>query len=246
MKMLLYCSKIRKVTFLRKNILLMMLVFIPFTLVACGSNSDTSETQEVLGQEDTQSDEDNYLQNNCSGIPNGYELDVSDEEIHILYQRAFEALSWFHLTTMPGEWLGMDESIEMYGNRYDVRVIHDRISSLADLRAYLLEIFTEDFVDNLFVDYIDGGVIRRFVDIDGVLHTIGADRGGNILAGEIRTQVIRPNPNEIVYRVSVDIHDFETPWEERSPDNAVDVEESNFVLVNVNGVWLFTDFWLVI
>ena len=172
--------------------------------------------------------------------------DISDEEVHLLYQRAVESLSWFDLTTMPGESLGWDGAIEMYGIRYDVRVVHDRINSLAELKEYLSEIFTEDFVDTLFANYVYEGPIRRFIDIDGVLHTFGADRGTNILAGEIRYAVIRQSAGEIIYQVSVDIHDWDTPWYERNPDNAVDIEISDFVLVNVDGAWLFTDFWLVV
>ena len=172
--------------------------------------------------------------------------DISDEEVHLLYQRAVETLSWFDLTTMPGESLGWDGAIEMYGIRYDVRVIHDRISNLAELREYLSEIFTEDLVDTLFANFVHEGSIRRFIDIDGVLHTFGADRVTNILAGEIRYDVIRQSPGEIIFQVSVDIHDWDTPWYERNPDNAVDTEISDFVLVNVDGAWLFTDFWLVV
>lgn len=218
---------------MKKLFILLGVLVLAFVFVGCGdtqisTNNGETPLVEITSTETTA------------------DAGISDEEIHRLYQRAFEALGWFQLTTIPGEWLGIDGAIEMYGNLYDVRVTHDRISNLADLRVYLAEIFTEDFVDNLFSTYVDGGEIRRFVDVDGVLYTFGADRGTNITAGEIRYRVIRQNAEKIIFQVSVDIHDFETPWDERSPDNAIDIEESNFVLINIDGVWLFSDFWLVI
>ena len=206
-----------------KKIIVLVVVAL-LLMVGCGSNSADLE-----------------LEN--SGHSGAY---LTDEDVHLIYQRAFEALSWFNLTTMPGEWLGMDGGVEMYGSTFDIRVVHDRIRSLADLRTYLMEIFIEDFVDRLFADYVYGGVSVRFIDVDGVLHTFAADRGTNAMAGEIRSNIIQQNADKIIYQVSVDIHDLETPWEERSPDNAVNIEETNFVLINVNGTWLFTDFRLVV
>ena len=103
---------------------------------------------------------------------------------------------------MPGEWLGVDGVIEMYGNSFDVRVIHDRIGNLVDLRKYLNEIFADEFVNDLFASFVeDGAEFRRFVDVDGALHTLGADRGTNMAAGEIRYTITRQSADEIVFQL---------------------------------------------
>jgi len=60
--------------------------------------------------------------------------------------------------------------IEYKGNNYQ-KVDYSTIHSLSDLETYLHSLFSDDIVDSLLKDDC------RYVDIDGVLYAISADRG---------------------------------------------------------------------
>jgi len=156
----------------------------------------------------------------------------SDIEIRAMYQKAREAYDeWFAMGTLPTTGQGVD----VPGERWPYwRVAHDRISSMADLRAYLNSLFTEDVVAKLISN-------SSYRDVNGVLHVMPADGGGDRSKGAEVHEIIRISDTEIVYRVSVDILEFIYEKMEYG-DNVVDVEIHNFRLVFENGKWLFSNF----
>ena len=167
--------------------------------------------------------------------------DISDDDIHEKYQNALEAISWFEVSsTILGEWLMGDNAIVYNENIYNILVIHDKIYDMQSLLDHLYSIFTPDFVEDLLLRFP-----HLFIERDGRLFTQARDRGTNIFAGEIRHEILRFS-DYIIYRVEVDIHDESTHWNERTPENAIYVEISDFRLVNIDGVWLFENFRTVV
>lgn len=152
----------------------------------------------------------------------------TDAEIEAIYQRAVEVFGWFDMTTIPYDW---DDQMEDANGWVFVRVAYDGISSLADLEAYLHAIFTPNVVSEMF-DIVPG----RFRDFDGVLYVLGGDRGGMMDRGDTTHEIIRESDQRIIYRVTVEILDWETL------ETVVDTVTYDFVLTLVNGKWLFSNF----
>jgi hypothetical protein len=149
------------------------------------------------------------------------------EEVKIAYQQAVEAYSWFDLTTMP---IAENSEIEYNGNIY-YKVNHSSIKSLSDLETYLHSLFSDNIVDTLLK-------YDRYVDIDGVLYAIPADRGTNIFAGEEHHEIINESDKRIIYKVSVDILD-------ETLEKVVDKEVYSFNYELLKDKWVFTNFSLV-
>jgi len=78
----------------------------------------------------------------------------------------------------------------------------------------------------------------HYIDIDGALYAIQADRGTDIYKGEETHQIIYENDKKIIYRVEVEVID---------PDaqKAVGKETHDFIYENLNGKWVFSKFYLV-
>jgi len=162
---------------------------------------------------------------------------LRDAEIEALYQRAVEAFSWFDMTTMPldSRYRRVDED----GIEY-TRVTAYWINTLADLEAYLHGIFTANVVVemfNLHYPYFS----QRYRDFDGVLYAIDADRGADITKGDETHEIIRESDDRIIYRVTVDVHEFGDGY----LGDVIDTEVHEFILGLVDGEWLFSNFNLV-
>ena len=151
----------------------------------------------------------------------------TDEEVKLAYQKAVEAYSWFDLTTMSFD---VNSRIEYNGDIY-MKVNHDSIKSKSDLEAYLRTLFSDKIVDSLLET-------NRYIDIDGALYAMPADRGANIFAGEEHHKIIRESDKKIIYEVTVDILD-------ENFEKVVDQEVYSFSYELIEGKWVFTNFSLV-
>ena len=162
----------------------------------------------------------------------------TDAEIEAFYNKAVEAMSWFRMASMPADY--EDTTTDEDGNIY-YRVVVDGINSLADLEAHLHTIFATDIVEDL-MDFRHHPVMYR--DFDGVLHTVGGARGGDITRGDEVHEIIRTTREHhgydfMVYRVIVDILGGE------NLDEVIDYELYDFSLSRVDGDWIFLNFNLV-
>lgn len=149
------------------------------------------------------------------------------EEVKLAYKKATEAYSWFDLTTMN---VDANSQKEYNGDIY-MKVNQEGIQSLSDLEAYLRSIFSDEVVDSLLET-------NRYIDIDGALYAMPADRGANIFAGEEHHKIIRENDKKIIYEVTVDILDDNF-------EKVVDEEVYSFPYEFIEGKWVFTNFSLV-
>jgi len=151
----------------------------------------------------------------------------TDEEVKLAYKKATEAYSWFDLTTMN---VDANSQKEYNGDIY-MKVNQEGIQSLSDLEAYLRSIFSDEVVDSLLET-------NRYIDIDGALYAMPADRGTNIFAGEEHHKIIRESDKKIIYEVTVDILDDNF-------EKVVDEEVYSFSYEFIEGKWVFTNFSLV-
>lgn len=159
------------------------------------------------------------------GLERGAET-PTDEEIETAYQNAVEAYIWFDMETMPA--LMDDVALDENGNTF-FKVNHDEINTFAGLEAYLQGIFTEDIVSYL----LDRQLYR---DFDGTLYVMGGSRGGDITRGAETHEIVRESDQRIIYRVTVDILDWDTLEE------VIDTVAYDFDYILVDGNWLFANF----
>lgn len=68
------------------------------------------------------------------------------------------------------------------------KVDYEGITTFADLETYLRGLFCEDVVQTLLADNTNGP--QHYVDIDGALYALEADRGTDITKGEGTLEII--------------------------------------------------------
>jgi hypothetical protein len=166
----------------------------------------------------------------CSSISEKSPL-PDKTDVDLAYQNAVEAYGWFDMTTMP-----LDYSVSKdYNNMTYYKVDHEFIKNYDDLARYLRSLFSETIVNQL----LDQSELNnRYIDIDGQLYAIPADRGADITKGDETHQVIFESDNKIIYRVEVDVIDPGT-------GNVVNKEVHDFYYELMNVDWVFTNFYLI-
>ena len=160
---------------------------------------------------------------------------LSDEIIKQLYQRAWTLYSWFALTTIP--YFDFEDTAPS-DNWWGSRVTHETFTTMAALQSALEGIFAPDIVEGLLA-------LDRFREYDGILYTAVADRGTDISAGDEVHKIIRIGASEIIYRVSVDILEFDEEGGFWIEGTVYDVKVHDFHIVYTDGKWLFNNFHLV-
>jgi hypothetical protein len=168
----------------------------------------------------------------------------TDGEIEAMYRQAYEAYSWFDLSTMAVDYNSpIDESYGFYWTYWKVE--HDTIDSMDAFLAHLHSVFTGDALAGLLAELSASNPPYR--EVDGVLYGITADRGTNHFAGKQTHEIVRVSPHEIIYRVSVNIHLHpDSPEWIVGEDNITDIEVSEFRLVREGSSWRFYNFHLVV
>ncbi|HHY77602.1 MAG TPA: hypothetical protein GX498_03720 [Clostridiales bacterium] len=204
-----------------KKIIRVMAIFLILLSLAACSNSEVPTTEEV--------EEVPAAEEEVKEVSTAQEATIvpTDEEVKLAYEKAREAYSWFDLTTMYSD--GSSQT-EYNGNIY-VKVNQEGFESLSDLESYLHTLFSDDIVDSLLAT-------NRYIDIDGALYALPADRGTNIFAGEEHHKIIRESDKKIIYEVTVDILD-------ENFEKVVDEEVYSFAYELIGDKWVFTNFSLV-
>lgn len=155
---------------------------------------------------------------------------LTDEEILSAYGRAVSAYKWFDLSTMPCG--AGTRTVDGYAYQ---RVTYDGISSMEELRTYLLGLFSEEIVEKLLPEDQQPAHYR---DIDGVLYALPADRGTDIHKGAATASVVQNGDD--AYSVNVTV---ETLGDDLT--TVTGIELCSFPYEKVDGRWVFTDFQLV-
>lgn len=164
----------------------------------------------------------------CSQLTAAAEL--TDDEVFELYNKAREAYEWFDLTTIPFDG---EKYIESDGIMY-FEVVQPGINSKQELTDYLNTYFTDDITEGLMTASSD-----RYVEQDGKLYVLPADRGTDIFKGAESYEVERVSDTQIMFTVTVEIYD--------DPDkqNVTGHEQHAFFLEFLDNRWRFKNFELV-
>lgn len=155
---------------------------------------------------------------------------LTDDEVLELYSKAREAYEWFGLTTIPFD---SDKYILSDGMMY-YEVVQPDINSKQALSDYLKTLFADNIVDGLIEASSD-----QYVEHDGKLYVLPADRGSDIFKGEETYEVVRVSDTEIKLTVTVEIYD--DPMQQ----NVTGYEHHDFFLEFSDNRWRFNNFNLV-
>ncbi len=157
-------------------------------------------------------------------------MELEDDDVFELYNKAKEGYEWFDLTTIPYD---NEKYIEIDGVTY-YEVVQPGIDSKKALSEYLNELFVYDITEELMT-----ASANRYVEHEGKLYVIPADRGTDIFKGAESYELVRVSDKEIKFTVTVEIYD--------DPDqkNIIGYEDYDFFLEFSDNRWRFKNFELV-
>lgn len=150
-----------------------------------------------------------------------------DETVLLAYHEAEEAYRWFDMITLP-----IAAPDVQTGSAY-YPVADERFPTMDALRTYLKGLFSDEVVDRLLP--LDG---EHYVEIDGVLCAVDAERGSNENTGAITETVIWPEDGGDSFctvHVEVDLL-----WEEAAYPEGKRIYD--FPYQKVGDKWVFTHF----
>lgn len=153
--------------------------------------------------------------------------ELTDDEIYELYGKAREAYGWFHLTTIPFD---SEKYIESDGMTY-YEVNYPGIASKDELAEYLNALFDSEITDSLLALSSE-----RYVEQDGRLYVLPADRGTDIFKGEETYEVARISDKQIKFTVKVEVYD------DPETQNVTGYETHDFIIEYEDGFWKFQNF----
>lgn len=197
------------------RILVLAFIFLAFISVACGKTTMVDKTSKVDGKAAGKASSDSVL---------------TDDEVYELYFKAREAYEWFDMTTIPFD---SEKYIEV-DNWMHFEVVQPGINSKKDLEDYLNGIFTEDITEELMNLAPD-----RFIESDGKLYVVPADRGASAIVGDETYEIIREADDFIIFKVTVEIYN------DPNVKEVIAYEEYQFFLGFTNKGWRFLNFGLV-
>ena len=210
----------------KRSVLILVLAL--WVLAGCGAapgadGSGTGETAPAQSEAAAPEGEDSL----SASMLERQARPLTNEEILAAYDRAEEAYSWFDLETLP---CGTEErTVDGWTYR---RVTYPGMDNLADLRAYLRGLFSEELVESLLET---GGDRPLYRDVEGTLYvhptSLERDDTARVIATEVEPY------GETGYSVQVSV--------ETSDQWALVVEDHVFPYEFVGDRWVFTDFRLV-
>ena len=160
-----------------------------------------------------------------------YKKAPDDEKIKAEYIRAKEAYEWFEMKPMPTWESGAKE---YNGCRY-FKVKHDSIKTYKDFEDYLYGLFSPYIVDGLLDAAKES---KQYIDLNGALYVLPADRGADITRGNETYEITRVNSKKVIFRVVVEIINPDT-------QKVTGYENNDFTYESLDGKWVFTKFSLV-
>jgi len=157
-------------------------------------------------------------------------VELEDDEVFNLYYKAREMYEWFDLKTIP---YNNEKYIEVNGEKY-FEVVQPGINSIKDLSHCLKEVFADDIVESMMESSSN-----RYIEHDGKLYVIPADRGSDIYKGAETYQWEMLSDNEIKFTVKVEV--FDDP----ETNNIIGYESYDFFLEFLDNKRRFRNFQLV-
>lgn len=153
-----------------------------------------------------------------------------EAEVVTAYERALWVYGWFDLAPLPA-----GEETAMVGRRTYHRVDMEGVQDMADLRACLRSVFTQELTDRL----LDGKTARiQYREINGALYVSGDRRDRDAGKGAASVEVEWAEEDACYVNVLVDLL-------EEDGVTVVGEESWSFPYAFVEDRWVFTDFRLV-
>lgn len=157
-------------------------------------------------------------------------LPLLEAEVLTAYERAVWVYSWFDLAP-----LSAGEETVTVGRKTYRRVDVESVQDMADLRACLRSVFTQELTDRL----LDGETARiQYREIDGALYVSGDSRVRDAGKGAASVEVEWAEEDACYVNVLVDLLD-------EDGETVVGEESWSFPYAFVEDRWVFTDFRLV-
>lgn len=155
---------------------------------------------------------------------------LTQTEILSAYNRAVTAYGWFDLSPLP-----CTQEIKTVDGWLYQKVDYPGIEDLADLRAYLRVVFSQELTDRL----LTRGERPVYQDLDGALYAAaGTGREKESDKGSVTVEVRQES--ETVYSVEVTVELLDS-----TRSTVIGVESYSFPYEFQDGSWVFTDFQLV-
>lgn len=206
---------------MKKYFLTLLILGLSVLLFGCGTSTKETELTETPQTETTEMAETD-TEDTTAKAPDDGEMDA-------VFNEAYEVYQWFELDKLEVE--SDENGIVMYeidGNYYG-KVADSRVSSFAELSDAVHTYFSDEICNQLLTDGL-------YMEENGVLYQLLADRGGDITRGEILSQgVTERTDNSVTYTVTVETYD-------PSVDAVTGSEEIPFLYENIDGKWVFTRF----
>ena len=206
---------------MKKYFLTLLILGLSVLLFGCGTSTKETELTETPQTETTETAETD-TEDTTAKAPDDGEMDA-------VFNEAYEVYQWFELDKLEVE--SDENGIVMYeidGNYYG-KVADSRVSSFAELSDAVHTYFSDEICNQLLTDGL-------YMEENGILYQLLADRGGDITRGEILSQgVTERTDNSVTYTVTVETYD-------PSVDAVTGSEEIPFLYENIDGKWVFTRF----
>jgi len=151
---------------------------------------------------------------------------LSDEEVDRIYKKAFEVYSWFDIGT-----LGTDINQK--------KVVKDmtyfKVTGELTKHQELI-----DIMDSVFDDEIVESLLSRsmYINVDGELYGVLADRGTDIYKGAESYEIIRKSDKAIVYKVTVEVID------DQGKVTGHEIYDFDLLCYD-DGKWRFKEFYMI-
>ena len=206
---------------MKKYFLTLLILGLSVLLFGCGTSTKETELTETPQTETTETAETD-TEDTTAKAPDDGEMDA-------VFNEAYEVYQWFELDKLEVE--SDENGIVMYeidGNYYG-KVADSRVSSFAELSDAVHTYFSDEICNQLLTDGL-------YMEENGILYQLLADRGGDITRGEILSQgVTERTDNSVTYTVTVETYD-------PSVYAVTGSEEIPFLYENIDGKWVFTRF----
>ena len=205
---------------MKKYYILLTAFCLSLFLFGCDAGTESSEpTENTAVQTETSAADTDHTESQAP----------SDAAMDAVFDKAYEVYQWFELDKLAVE--SDENSIVMYeidGNYYG-KVADSRISSFAELSDAVHTYFSDEICNQLLTDGL-------YIEENGVLYQLLADRGGDITRGDILSKgVTGRTDNSVTYTVTVETYD---PYSETVTGS----EEIPYLYENIDGQWVFTRF----
>lgn len=162
---------------------------------------------------------------------------LNEDSVHNAFRKALEVYGWFDLCSMEMDY---SKTAQINGQTY-YKVISSEVVSYSELRTLVYSLFSVETGDRLLDENSE---TPKYIDYNGELYGIDAARGADTGKGEYTAEVEYVSNTSILYKVRVELIDFD---ENAGIDNyrkVVGYEDYTYNYEYINNKWVFTNFSL--